>query len=108
MRALALLLASAIPAAAQSVLVEYDCERGAVIHAAYVNEADPGVLILMVEGRMVELRQEPSGSGIRYGASETDEGYVWLSRGNEGMLLYRYEGVAEEPILIGGCVERPR
>lgn len=108
MRLLAALLATALPAAAQSVLVEYECERGAVIHAAYVNEAEPGIVILMVEGRMVELRQEPSGSGIRYGAAETDEGYVWLSRGNEAMLLYRYEGVEEEPILIGGCVERPR
>lgn len=82
--------------------VRYGCERGVEIAASYVNAGSDGAAVIQVEGRQVALLLAPSASGARYAWPSDGSGYVWWTKGNEAMLLWRDAGGAET-ILYAAC-----
>ncbi|MGZ9810046.1 MliC family protein [Pseudoroseicyclus sp. H15] len=99
----ALALLAAAPAGAEVITGRYICERGVEIPVTYVNGVEPAVVVLMVEGRMITLEQEISGSGARYGWPSDGSHYVWWDKGGQAMLNW-YDGeVGEEVTLYAFC-----
>lgn len=85
--------------------VTYTCERGVEVPAFYVNdEGEPGVAVILVEGRMVNLVVEPSASGARYGWPSDGSHYVWWTRGDEATLYWSDGETGEEVTLLAECV----
>ncbi|NDV00478.1 MliC family protein [Pseudoroseicyclus tamaricis] len=90
-------------ASAEVITTRYLCERGVEIPVTYVNGVDPAVVVLVVEGRMMTLEQEVSGSGARYGWPSDGSHYVWWDQGEEATLSW-YDGeVGEEVTLYAFC-----
>lgn len=88
------------PAGAEAVRVDYLCERGARLAAAYVNHADPQVVVMQIEGQQVVLTLTISGSGAFYEqAPEGQAGYFWRSKGPAGMLSWRRADGSEIDLL---------
>lgn len=69
----------------------------------YVNAADGSAAVLTVEGRQVALLSEPAGSGVRYARPSEGSGYVWRTKGDEAMLLWRDGAAVTEAPLLGAC-----
>ena len=100
MRVLALVALMAAPASADVITVRYLCERGVEVPVTYVNaEGAESVAVLNVEGGQITLIREVSGSGARYGWPSGGSNYVWWSKGDTAMLLWRDgETTVEEPV----------
>jgi membrane-bound inhibitor of C-type lysozyme len=77
----------------------YVCDRGLEVPVTYVNDGETSVVVLMVEGRMVNLYGEEAASGARYGWPSDGSNYVWWSQGDTAMLLWKDETGAETPVL---------
>lgn len=102
--ALALMM---VPGAAwaETISVWYDCARGAVTQAIYLNHADQSQAIVMVEGRMVAFEVAIFGSGARYVAVPgTPQPYVWWTKGETATLFPDDKGDA----ILSDCVARAR
>lgn len=98
-RAALCLLASALPAAAQSYATRtYLCDRGVEVPATYVVGPDYNLVIINVDGRQVTLVSEPAASGARYSWPSDGSVYVWWSKEDGATLLWKTpEG--ETPLL---------
>jgi membrane-bound inhibitor of C-type lysozyme len=98
-RAALCLLASALPAAAQSYATRtYLCDRGVEVPATYVVGPDYDLVVINVDGRQVTLVSEPAASGARYSWPSDGSVYVWWSKEDGATLLWKTpEG--ETPIL---------
>lgn len=101
-RALPVLLL-ATPAAAELELttMQYLCDRGVVVPAAYVSDTvDSAVVTLMFDGRMFSLVGQSVEGGLRYAWPSDGSGYVWTVSGTQALLAWR-DGAAgtETPIL---------
>ena len=105
MRAFALLLAAALPASAETLVVTYICEGGATVRAAYVNDADPQLAVIATDGAMLALPLGMSGSGARYAGPEDRPHHVWHTKG-AGAFLDFYDDPAGAPTsVLRGCGE---
>lgn len=99
-----LLAAMPLAAAAETLTFRYTCARGVEIPAVYVNALDqPGVAVILVEGRLIALEAGPSGSGVRYAWPSDGSGYVWWTKGDEAALYWRNGEIGEETLLLDGC-----
>lgn len=108
MRGAALLALAATPAWAdmQVETARYACDRGVEVPVAYVTESAPdgqAIAVLQVEGRQVLLYAEPVGSGARYGWPSDGSHYVWWTKGEGAMLLWRNGETGEETTLLAAC-----
>ena len=92
-------------AAAEVRPMRYLCERGVEVPVVYIPDAVPSAAVIEVEGRMIALEQEMSGSGVRYGWPSDGSHYVWWSKGmTEAMLLWSDGETGEEVTLLAECV----
>ncbi len=99
-----LALLAAGPAAALEVMPRrYTCERGVEIPAVYANADDGTAVVLLVENAQITLLREPSGSGERYAWPSDGSEYVWLTKGDEAMLLWRDGAADTETALLRTC-----
>ena len=108
MRAAALLLLAATPAAAQpapSFGTAYVCEGGAVLRVAYLNpEQGDAMAVLDWGGALVPMRQYRTGSGVAYADMDEERGLRWRAKGDEGYLGRRAaDDEAEEERVLSGC-----
>ena len=83
------IVASTLCAEAPVQTVEFTCERGALIRAAYVGQGDSASIVLSVDGRQFELPVARSGSGIRF--ADPGSGYVWHEKGTAAILCREEE-----------------
>ena len=85
----------------------YICERGVEIPAVYVNaEGEPGVVVLMVEGRMINLEATgEAASGVRYRFPNDGSGYVWWTHQGEAQLIWHDAEAKEDVTLYAFCKE---
>ena len=81
----------------------YVCDRGVEFPVAYVNSADGSVAVLMVEGRLITLLDQPAASGARYAWPSDGSGYVWWTKGDTGTLYWRNGETAEETAIYADC-----
>ena len=102
------LLGLATAAVAQDAVIEatYLCERGVEIPVVYVNGVEPAIAILSVEGALVTLEVERSGSGARYGWPSDGSHYIWWSKGDTAQLLWRDGATGEETVIYSDCKEK--
>jgi membrane-bound inhibitor of C-type lysozyme len=106
-RALAPVLVAATPAAAELELttLQYLCDRGLVIPAAYVSDGiDSAVVTLMFDGRMFSLVGQPVEGGLRYAWPSDGSGYVWTVGGAAATLLWK-DGAAGTEVALLACTQ---
>ncbi len=82
----------AVPAGAETTAVTYLCDRGVSVPVVYVPDADPAVVVLYVEGRLIQLRSLPSASGARYGWPSDGAAYEWWEHQGRANLSWRAGG----------------
>lgn len=108
MRARSLIVALAVAAAgaasAETRSLRYTCERGVEIPVVYITGVDPAVAVLTVENAMVVLEAEESASGARYGWPSGGSHYVWWTQGDTAMLLWFDAETGEDVSLHMECV----
>ena len=98
--ALALLLLPGMAAAEINMQTNrYLCDRNVEVPVTYVNDGDTSVVVLMVDGTQISLYGESAASGARYGWPSDAASYVWWSKGDTAMLLWKDETGAETPVL---------
>ena len=85
--------------------LRYTCERGVQIPVVYARSGDSSVAVLLVEGNQILLYSEPAASGTRYGWPSDGSNYVWLTKGNDGMLLWHDGTTNVETTLYGACAQ---
>lgn len=85
-------------------VARYVCDRQVEFVVTYANVAPNPISVLSVEGRQVTLELKPGGSGAKYGMSGDQPGYVWWTKGDEGLLLW--DANDEEQTLLT-CVRQP-
>lgn len=87
----------------------YTCERGVEIPTVYINTengSEPGVVVLMVEGRMINLEATgEAASGVRYRFPNDGSGYIWWTHQGEAQLIWYDAEVKEEVTLYAFCKE---
>lgn len=101
-----LLSLTALPAAAEqaeTARFDYDCERGAVVQAAYLNLDEFSYAVIEAEGRLLILESQEAASGARYATTGDQPYHVWWTKGEEASL---YAG-PDETAVYAGCKARP-
>ena len=103
--ALAALGLAATPAAAQvTAALSYICDRGVQIPAVYVAGAEADVVVIYVEGRLINLQSAPSASGARYAFPNDGSGYVWWEHQGKASLAWFDAAAGTETVLYADCV----
>ena len=100
------LACAATGAGAETRALTYQCERGVTIPVVYVNgEADDlAVVVLYVEGRMINLERTRSASGARYQFPNDGSGYVWWSHQDNATLSWHDATTDTDQTLLAACV----
>ncbi|MFZ3583604.1 MliC family protein [Loktanella sp. DJP18] len=87
----------------------YICERGVEIAAVYINAEDgsePGVVVIQVEGRMINLEAtSEAASGVRYRFPSDKSGYVWWTHQGTATLLWQDVVAGTETPIYADCRE---
>ena len=99
----ALCLAGPAVADTQVQTLRYTCERGVEVPVAYVRADDTSLAVLTVEGSQILLYAEPAASGARYGWPSDGSNYVWLTKDNTAMLLWKDAEAGSETTLLASC-----
>lgn len=97
---------NAIPAV---VKVTYICERNIELPVVYINNLknDESMAVIMVDGKMVPMRNWKSASGARYLALDEQDSYRWHTKGDKGVLSYlEADDMAKEQFLLSDCVNK--
>ncbi|WP_245731199.1 MliC family protein [Loktanella fryxellensis] len=85
----------------------YTCDRGVDVPVVYVNAEDGtdfSIVVLMVEGRMINLQATgEAASGVRYRFPNDGSGYVWWTHQGEASLYWRDGATSEETAIYTGC-----
>ena len=90
--------------ALDAMAMTYVCERGVEIPAVYVNHpGEPGIAVIHVEDRMINLVAETSASGARYGWPSDGSHYVWWTKGDAATLYWNDGATGEETPLLSEC-----
>ncbi len=94
---------------AETLALTYVCERGVEIPAVYVHaDGSPGVVVLSVEGRMINLEATgEAASGVRYRFASDKSGYVWWTHQDTADLSWFDVPLSEEVTLYHGCTVKP-
>ncbi len=105
--ALMTLAASAAVAEIDILSVTFTCETGASVPVTYFNASDgSGAAAMMVDRRLVPMRQTESGSGIRYESVGTGGTYILRSKGWDATISYLPSGSADEQVIYQECTSR--
>jgi membrane-bound inhibitor of C-type lysozyme len=91
---------------AQIENVTYICERGATIPVTYFVFDDPDntYVSAMVEGRLIAMRQNVSGSGALFVSIDEQQSYRWHVKGDTGVLTYLdADHTADEVVILREC-----
>ncbi len=88
--------------------VTFTCENNATVPVAYFNPTEgPGAAAMLIDGRLIALRQVQSGSGIRYESESGAGTYTLRSKGWEATITYQPAGdTSPERLLYRDCVSR--
>jgi len=87
--------------------VAFVCENGAELPVTYFNPTKgDGAAAMIVDGKLIALRQVPSGSGIRYESVGGQGTYVLRSKGWNATVSFAADGAADETDVLTGCVSR--
>jgi membrane-bound inhibitor of C-type lysozyme len=81
----------------------YICDRGVVVPATYVTDADQSLAVIVVEGAQITLFSEEAASGVRYGWPSDGSNYVWWTKGSEATLYWHDGATGEEVTLLADC-----
>lgn len=102
-----LLLSPAAPALSDTGVRQstYRCERGVALPVSFVNPAgEAGLAVMVVEGKLVTLRAQPGGSGVRYVALDEQDGYRLYTKGDEAFVAWiAADHTAREVTILAGC-----
>lgn len=91
-------------ASAATQALTYRCERGVEIPAVYVNaEGQPGVVVLWIEGRLINLEAIDNAMGVRYAFPSDKSGYVWWTHDGTAQLSWMDVPKGEEVFLYAAC-----
>jgi len=102
-----LLSAAAAVAQIDILSVTFVCENATELPVTYFNPSEgDGAAAMIVDGRLIALRQVPSGSGIRYESVEGQGTYVFRSKGWNAMVSFVADGAADETDVLTDCVSR--
>lgn len=105
--ALALLITPVMTVSAFSApsmqTLQYECERGAVVWATYVNADEGSFAIIHVEGQQVALKTARSASGAKYVQAPDGAGYVWWTKGDEAFLAWEDVPNGTDETLLSQC-----
>ncbi len=102
-----LLVVPAVPALAEQADTAnyvYDCERGVVVQAAYLNLDEFSYAVLALEGRQLILESQEAASGARYATTGAQPYHVWWTKGDAASL---YAG-PDETAIYTECTARPQ
>ncbi|QND50889.1 lysozyme inhibitor [Phyllobacterium sp. 628] len=80
----------------------YQCERGVIVDATYINTKDgSSFAVINVENKLVPMRTSQSGSGALYIAIDKADSYRWHTKGDAAILSYldAAPGSAEKTLL---------
>lgn len=88
--------------------IDYTCDRGAQVQTVYVNDTsgDASAAIILVEGQLVTLWAEVSGSGARYSWPSDGSNYVWWTKGDTATLYWKDGAKGEETVVLDNCKEK--
>ncbi|WP_018301113.1 MliC family protein [Wenxinia marina] len=101
----ACLAATAAAADADMRRIDYTCDRGALIEAAYFDvDGEPEAVALTLEGRLIGLFAENTGAQVRYGWPSDGSNYVWLIEGGAAQLLWSNGAEQSESVLLQECL----
>ncbi|MEX0365673.1 MAG: MliC family protein [Ruegeria sp.] len=105
MLALAVLMAADVRAETAVSSVVFTCERGVTLPVTYIDPPDePGLAAMMVDGKLVAMRQARSGSGVRYVAVDEQDGYWLRVKGRDATVSYlAADHTASEQVLLKEC-----
>jgi membrane-bound inhibitor of C-type lysozyme len=83
----------------------YVCDRGVVLPVSFINPpGEPGLAVMMVEGKLVTLRSLPTGSGVRYVSVDEQDGYRLYTKGVDAFVAWlAADHTAEEVTILTGC-----
>ncbi|AVO38885.1 MliC family protein [Pukyongiella litopenaei] len=83
----------------------YQCDRAVTLPVTFINPGDaPGLAVMMVEGKLVALRQATSGSGVRYVALDEQDSYRLYTKGSDAFVTHMAaDHTAEEATILDGC-----
>lgn len=84
----------------------YTCERGVEIPAIYINSKDgtePGIAVIQVEGRLINLETTIAASGTRYSFPSDGSGYIWWTHQGAATLYWRDGATGEETVIYSDC-----
>lgn len=93
----------------QSSLVNYRCEGGVAVQAAYLNiENGASFATLYYKGQLIPMHIARSGSGALYVADDEQNSYRWHTKGDTGVLSFlEADHTAKEQQLLKACQEQP-
>ena len=77
---------------------------GVTVNGLAVLGADPGVVVLYVEGRLIQLGRLPSASGARYGWPSDGAGYEWWEHQGRASLAWRATTDGEVTPIYTDCL----
>ncbi|UWQ13451.1 MliC family protein [Aliiroseovarius sp. M344] len=97
------LTAASLFAAPSIQTVQYQCDRGAVVSATYLNAADQSFAVIFVEGQQLGLAHVISASGAKYAQTPDGAGYVWWTKGDEAFLAWDDVPNGSEETLLSQC-----
>ncbi|WP_254446696.1 MliC family protein [Ruegeria sp. HKCCD8929] len=104
---LALIVLMAADARAEIAVssVVFTCEWGVTLPITYIDPSDePGFAVVMVDGKLVAMRQARSGSGVRYVAVDEQDGYWLRIKGRDATVSYlAADHTASEQVLLKEC-----
>lgn len=91
--------------------MEYQCERGVIVPATYLNTASGSTYaVLHVDGQQLLMESVISASGARYASLDAKYGqYTWDTKGNTGALYWQANSIddaedASSVRLLSACV----
>lgn len=95
--ALATVAAPALASAAEVQHIKYACDGNKILDVVYVD----GVAVMLQEDELVALKQDVSGSGVRYVPISEDYTYELWGKGND-MTLSTHDG-GKEQVVLSNC-----
>ena len=84
----------------------YECERGAIVYATYINDDEHSSAVIHAEGQQIGLHHTRSASGAKYAQAPDGVGYVWWTKGEEAFLAWEDLPNCIDETLLSQCVAR--
>lgn len=87
------------------ISARYRCEGGASVPVVYVNASETGgYAVMLIDGRLVAMRQVASGSGARYRSGNGDDAYELWAKGDAATIRVGPDGGGR--VILSDCRSR--